>query len=89
MIGLGDLLRALVRLDAEDEATAARISRSLGFAQRDPNPPERLRGAYDQTRSPHRRRTPTRFPAPAPRRARPSAGRRHRPSFPSARWKPS
>jgi len=64
VIGLGDLLRALARLDAKDEATAARIIRSLGFAQRDPNPPERLRGAYDQTRSPHRRRTPIGSPPP-------------------------
>lgn len=64
VIGLGDLLRALGVLEVADDAIAGRVRRCLGFAQRDPNPPERLRGAYDRTRSPHHRRVAA--PAPAP-----------------------
>lgn len=81
LIALGDLLRALRTLDVPDEATAARISRCLGFAQRDPNPPERLRGAYDRTRSPHRGRTPPRGPAP-PLGAPPFSGQAPPPDLP-------
>lgn len=81
LIGLGDLLCALARLDAADEATIARISRSLGFAQRDPNPPERLRGAYDRTRSPQRRRTPIGSPTP-PLGAPPFSGQVPPPELP-------
>lgn len=81
VIALGDLLRALGTLGVADEATAARVSCCLGFAQRDPNPPERLRGAYDRTRSPHRSPTPPRAPAP-PLGAPPFSGQAPPPDLP-------
>lgn len=45
---MGDLVRALATLDTDSAASVARIVRSLGFSGSDANPPEHLRGAYDQ-----------------------------------------
>ena len=80
-IALGDLLCALGRLQITDDAVAARVHRCLGFAQRDPNPPERLRGAYDQSHSPRRRRPSAPAPAP-PLGAPPFRGKAPPPSLP-------
>jgi hypothetical protein len=66
VIHLGDLARALARLEVTDARTGAAVTAALGL-----KPPAALAGPADQARRAGRRARPTRRPAPEP--ARPPA----------------